>query len=288
MGFITAGVLVYGTGYYYPPVVVPGRVPAYLPYPYSYAGSVYYNPANGAWARGGTVYGPYGGAATGGTYYNPTTGGLGAGGAVYGPYGGAGAWSAYNPRTGTYAHGSAAWGPNGGTAHATSPTRATASPAARPRTPTLMGAGDPARLAARTRRCIPRAPAMRRARRARSVDTGAEAAGVQRRGGNNAAVATRLGRQRLRRRRRQRLQAHRQRLVEMGQWLLEPGAEARHPPPTGRPPRRRTQSRRAIRATRSGSSGPRLRRIWPGSVRRRRSRQWRRRLPLRRRERRFR
>ena len=30
MGFVTAGVLVYGTGYYYPPVVIPGRVPAYL------------------------------------------------------------------------------------------------------------------------------------------------------------------------------------------------------------------------------------------------------------------
>lgn len=118
MGFVTAGVLAYGTGYYYPPVIVPSRVPAYLPYPYTYAGGVYYNPATGAWARGGAIYGPYGGAAKGGAYYNPTTGGYARGGAVYGPYGGAGAWSAYNPATGTYSHGSAAWGVNGGTANA--------------------------------------------------------------------------------------------------------------------------------------------------------------------------
>jgi hypothetical protein len=116
MGFVTAGVLAYGTGYYYPPVVVPGPVPAYLPYPYSYAGGVYYNSATGTWARGGTVYGPYG-AATGGAAYNPATGAYARGAAVYGPYGGAGAWSAYNPTTGAYAHGSAAWGPNGGTAY---------------------------------------------------------------------------------------------------------------------------------------------------------------------------
>jgi hypothetical protein len=118
MGFITAGVLVYGTGYYYPPVVVPGPVPAYLPYPYSYAGSTYYNPATGAWARGGVAYGPYGGAVAGGSAYNPATGAYARGAEVYGPSGGAGAWSAYNPATGTYAHGSAAWGPNGGTANA--------------------------------------------------------------------------------------------------------------------------------------------------------------------------
>lgn len=117
MGFVTAGVLVYGTGYYYPPVVIPGRVPVYMPYPYSYAGNVYYNPNNGAWARGGTVYGPYG-AAKGGTYYNPNTGAYARGGAVYGPNGGAGAWSAYNPSTGSYARGSASWNANGGSANA--------------------------------------------------------------------------------------------------------------------------------------------------------------------------
>lgn len=117
MGFVTAGVLAYGTGWYYPPVVVPGPVPGYFPYPYSYAGNVRYNPYDGAWVRGGTVSGPYA-SATGGTAYNPATGAWARGGAVYGPNGGAGAWSAYNPTTGSYAHGSASWGTNGGTANA--------------------------------------------------------------------------------------------------------------------------------------------------------------------------
>ncbi len=118
MGLITAGVLVYGTGYYYPPYVVPGVMPVYYPHPYSYAGAVWYNPATATWARGGTVYGPYGGVARAGAAYNPATGAWARGGAVYGPYGGAGAWSYYNPSTGTYARGGAVWGPNGGTAHA--------------------------------------------------------------------------------------------------------------------------------------------------------------------------
>jgi hypothetical protein len=118
MGFVTAGVLAYGTGWYYPPVIVPGAVPGYFPYPYSYAGGVWYNSATGAWARGGAVTGYYGRTVAGAAAYNPATGGWAHGAAVYGPNGGAGAWSAYNPRTGTYAHGSAVWGPNGGTAHA--------------------------------------------------------------------------------------------------------------------------------------------------------------------------
>jgi hypothetical protein len=71
MGYVTAGVLVYGTGYQYPPVVVPGPVPIYYPYPYNYASNVRYNSSTGTWARGGTVYGPFGGAASGGRYYNP-------------------------------------------------------------------------------------------------------------------------------------------------------------------------------------------------------------------------
>jgi hypothetical protein len=117
MGFVSAGVLVYGTGYYYPPVVLPGPVPIFYPYPYTYAGNVWYNSTTGAWARGGTIYGPYG-AASAGRAYNPATGGWAQGAAVYGPYGGAGAWSYYNPHTGTYAHGSAVWGGGSGTAYA--------------------------------------------------------------------------------------------------------------------------------------------------------------------------
>lgn len=117
MGFITAGLLVYGTGYYYPPVVYRGAVPIYYPRPYSYGGSVWYNPANGAWAHGGAVYGPYYGA-RGGSAYNPSTGAYARGGSVYGPYGGAAGFSAYNPSTGSYARGSASWNSGGGVANA--------------------------------------------------------------------------------------------------------------------------------------------------------------------------
>jgi hypothetical protein len=118
MGFVTAGVLVYGTGYYYPPVVIPGPVPIYYPYPYSYIGPVFYSASNGAWVQGGAIYGPYGGVARGATCYNPTTGAWGAGGAIYGPNGGVGGFSYYNPSTGGYAHGSASWSNGSGSANA--------------------------------------------------------------------------------------------------------------------------------------------------------------------------
>ncbi|HLX27194.1 MAG TPA: hypothetical protein VKV24_01750 [Casimicrobiaceae bacterium] len=118
MSYVSSGVIVYGTGYYYPPVIWPAPIPIYYPYPYTWSGATWYNPNTGAWARGGTVYGPYGGAVSGGTAYNPNTGAWAHGGAVYGPNGGAGAWSAYNPSTGSYAHGSASWGTNSGTANA--------------------------------------------------------------------------------------------------------------------------------------------------------------------------
>jgi hypothetical protein len=116
MGFVTAGVVVYGTGYYYPPVVIPGPVPIYYPYPYSYIGPVAYNTTTGAWVQGGTAYGPYGGVATGGSYYNPTTGAYGRGGSIYGPNGGVSGVSYYNPSTGGYARGTASWNANGGSA----------------------------------------------------------------------------------------------------------------------------------------------------------------------------
>src|SRR5262245_61128669 len=112
MGFVTAGVLAYGTGWYYPPYVALGPAPVYYPYPPSYVGPVSYNPYTGTYARGGTAYGPWGGAVSAGAAYNPATGAYGRGAAVYGPNGGVGAWSGYNPTTGTYTHGRAAWGPN--------------------------------------------------------------------------------------------------------------------------------------------------------------------------------
>lgn len=118
MGYVTAGTVVYGTGYYYPPVVIPGPVPVFYAYPYSYVGSVSYNSTTGAWTRGGAVYGPYGGTAQGHSYYNPTTGAYGHSGSIYGPNGGVGGFSYYNPSTGGYAHGSASWNANGGAAQA--------------------------------------------------------------------------------------------------------------------------------------------------------------------------
>ena len=118
MSYVSAGVVVYGTGYYYPPYLYPAPIPIYYPRPYSYAGATYYNSTTGAWAHGGAIYGPYGGVAKGGTAYNPQTGAWAEGGAIYGPNGGAGAFSAYNPSTGSYAHGSAAWGPDGGSGNA--------------------------------------------------------------------------------------------------------------------------------------------------------------------------
>lgn len=117
MSYVSAGVVVYGTGYYYPPYLYPAPIPIYYPYPYSYAGATYYNSTTGAWAQGGAIYGPYGGAKAG-YAYNPNTGAWAQGGAIYGPNGGAGAFSAYNPSTGSYAHGSAAYGPGGAAGNA--------------------------------------------------------------------------------------------------------------------------------------------------------------------------
>ena len=117
MAFVSAGVVVYGTGYYYPPYLYPAPIPIYYPYPVTYAGATYYNSATGAWAQGGAIYGPWYGA-RGGSAYNPATGAWARGGSVYGPYGGAGAFSAYNPSTGSYAHGSAVYGPDGAAGNA--------------------------------------------------------------------------------------------------------------------------------------------------------------------------
>ena len=71
MSYVSAGVVVYGTGYYYPPYIYPAPIPIYYPYPYSYAGATYYNATTGAWAQGGAIYGPYGGAAKAGYALQP-------------------------------------------------------------------------------------------------------------------------------------------------------------------------------------------------------------------------
>ncbi len=90
--YVAGGVVVWGTGYYYPPYVAVGVAPVYWGVGcYTYGADAWYNLATGTFARGA---------------------------AVYGPYGGYGAAAAYNPRTGTYAQGAAIWGPNGGAAAA--------------------------------------------------------------------------------------------------------------------------------------------------------------------------
>ncbi len=177
LGFISADVLVYGTGYDYPPVIVPGPVPAYFPYPHSYVGHAAYDPYTGVWARGGT-------------YYNPATGGWAHGGTVYGPNGGAGAFAAYNPATGRYSQGSASWGPNGGNAQASF---------VNPRTGVSGSTSQHGNLYARWGSSVVSGPnATVHTASARTANgaagavrssTGAAAAGVHGANGNNAGIA---------------------------------------------------------------------------------------------------
>jgi hypothetical protein len=105
----------YGTGWYYPGWYGGG---AYYPYAATWTGGAYYNSANGAYGRYGSVYGPYGGA-TAHAQYNPSTGTYSRGASVYGPNGSAKAGSFYNPRYGVAGHGSAGSSPYGSWAHGT-------------------------------------------------------------------------------------------------------------------------------------------------------------------------
>jgi hypothetical protein len=113
--YVAGGVVVWGTGYYYPPYVVVGvgTVPVYWGAPYyTYGASAWYNPATGVYARGAAVYGPYGGYGAGAAY-NPRTGTYAQGAAAWGPGGGVAAGRTYNPNTGTYSAGYAAANPYG-------------------------------------------------------------------------------------------------------------------------------------------------------------------------------
>lgn len=103
--YISNGVVVYGTGYYYPPYYYYGAYyPVYYPYHHSYGVHAYYNPHTGTYARGAVAYGPYGGVGRSAAY-NPRTGTYARGAAAWGPYNGTAAAHAYNPRTGTHAAG---------------------------------------------------------------------------------------------------------------------------------------------------------------------------------------
>jgi hypothetical protein len=118
---VSFGVVVYGSGYYYPPYYgyypyygYP-YYPYYYPYPYSYGGSAWYNPNTGMYGRSASVYGPYGGYGRAASY-NPQTGTYARGEAVWDSNEIAGRGVAYNPRTGTgiatnrYANESGGWG----------------------------------------------------------------------------------------------------------------------------------------------------------------------------------
>lgn len=112
-GYVSSGILVWGTGYYYPPYWVPGVVvPIYYPRPYTWGAAVWYSPVTNSYFRGGAVYGPYGGIGAG-AVYNPATGAYGRGVAVYGPNAGYAVGKAYNPSTGRWVQGAAGYGPNG-------------------------------------------------------------------------------------------------------------------------------------------------------------------------------
>ena len=227
MGFISAGVVVYGTGFYYPPYIHPAPVPIFYPWPLTYAGTTYYNPATGAWAHGGAIYGPYYGA-RGGTAYNPTSGGWARGGSVYGPYGGAGAFSAYNPSTGSYAHGSAVWGPDGASAYASwhnartgisGSTNQNSNAYSRWGSSTISGPNQTVHTQSQSN--------SRGSAGAFSSSTGAEGAGARGAGGQQRRGGQDGRRRCLCRCRRQRLQEDRQRLGEIQQRLVEPGGQAR-------------------------------------------------------------
>jgi hypothetical protein len=93
-----------GTGYYYPPYVVPYPVygyPIYYPPPYTYGYVAHYHSATGAYGISQTAYGPYG-SATRTASYNPYTGTYARTASVSSAYGSAAVGQAYNPYTGAY------------------------------------------------------------------------------------------------------------------------------------------------------------------------------------------
>ena len=113
--YVSGGVVVWGTGYYYPPYVAVGVAPVPVYWGasyYTYGASAWYNPATGVYARGSAVYGPYGGYGAGAAY-NPRTGTYAQGAGVWGPNGGAAVGRTYNPITGTYSAGYKAANPYG-------------------------------------------------------------------------------------------------------------------------------------------------------------------------------
>ena len=105
--YVSSGVVMWGTGFYYPPYYAGGYFPypVYWPYPYyTYGASAWYNPATGMYGRGSAAYGPYGGYGRGAAY-NPSTGAYAWGQKAWGPYGAAASGGFYNPKTGRWGGG---------------------------------------------------------------------------------------------------------------------------------------------------------------------------------------
>lgn len=98
--YMSFGVAMYGTGWYYPPYYYYGRYPYYYWYPRSYGSAAWYNPATGNYGRGQAVYGPYGGAGRS-AVYNSDTGSYARSRAVWDSDEIARQTIGYNPRTGT-------------------------------------------------------------------------------------------------------------------------------------------------------------------------------------------
>jgi hypothetical protein len=100
--YTSSGVVVYGSGWYYPPYYNPYyyNYPIYYSYPYTYGGNTYYNPNTGTYGRAGSANGPYGGAGYG-AVYNPGKGTYTRATAAYGPSSAKRWVEAYNPRTNT-------------------------------------------------------------------------------------------------------------------------------------------------------------------------------------------
>jgi len=119
--YVSSGVVMYGSGWYYPsyygyyPYYGYPYYPYYYAYPYSYGASAWYNPNTVMYGRSASVYGPYGGYGRAASY-NPKTGTYARGGAVWDNDEIAGSGIAYNPRTGTgvatnrYSNESGGWG----------------------------------------------------------------------------------------------------------------------------------------------------------------------------------
>jgi hypothetical protein len=102
--YLSDGVPVWGSGYYYPPYVEVGAVPYFFPRAYTYGADAYYDPIDGVFRRAGFGYGPHGGVGAA-AVYNPYTGTYARGVVVHGPDETVAFGQAVNPRIGLDAQG---------------------------------------------------------------------------------------------------------------------------------------------------------------------------------------